>query len=141
MVYSNSTKIAEAFRDGRPARGNNTACDGDVVKLHGNRIAWRDELGQIWVTLAGWNTATTRDRVGSICCVVCSSAVGISSNWNRRTQRQDVMMRFRDKPPREVGEYEHVAIGPGPLGTLAVAHERGKLAQATAYLTGIAAAG
>lgn len=52
----------------RPAPiGNNTTAEWDyyniVVRYHGNQIAKLTETGEATVTLAGWNTPTTRDRV------------------------------------------------------------------------------
>ena len=58
--------IAQAFKTGKPLRRSNTHCTGDEVYLHGSRIAWRDEDGEVWVTLAGYNTLTTLARVNAI---------------------------------------------------------------------------
>jgi len=60
-----TAKIARAFAAGEPARGNRSASTGDSVVLHGSRIVWRDAAtpGAVWLSLAGWNTATTRDRI------------------------------------------------------------------------------
>lgn len=48
-----------------PRRIGNTVSDGLTLKLHGNTIAeWRD--GSLWVTTAGWNTSTTKDRLNGL---------------------------------------------------------------------------
>lgn len=60
------TRIASALRNGMKASGNNTTCDGREVWLHGSVIASVDHAGNIGVTLAGWNTSTTRARVNAI---------------------------------------------------------------------------
>jgi hypothetical protein len=39
-----------------------TSTDGAAIFLHGNKIVERREDG-IYVTLAGWNTTTTRERL------------------------------------------------------------------------------
>lgn len=37
-----------------------------VVALHGNRIAYIHQDGTVRITLAGWNTPTTRSRLNAI---------------------------------------------------------------------------
>lgn len=65
-----STRIAKAFLAGKPARAARTTTDGKAVYLHGNRIAWRDEQGDVHMTLCGWPTVTTRDRLNTICTLL-----------------------------------------------------------------------
>jgi hypothetical protein len=67
-----SLKIARAFADGVAASAARTRTDGHAVYLHNNLIAQRDPDGSIWVTLAGWGTVTTRDRVNTLCRVLGS---------------------------------------------------------------------
>lgn len=67
-----SLKIAAAFAAGVAASAARTSTDGQAVYLHGNRIAQREADGSVWVTLAGWGTVTTRDRVNTICRVLGS---------------------------------------------------------------------
>lgn len=57
--------IAHAFKDGVSKSINNTTTDGNAVYLHGNKIAEKTANG-LKVTLAGWNTPTTRERVNGI---------------------------------------------------------------------------
>ena len=59
-------KIAEAFKAGKPLDINNTSTDGRNVYLFGNHLARRSEQGAIEMTLAGWNTVTTRDRLNGL---------------------------------------------------------------------------
>jgi|TARA_S200002703_G_scaffold81620_1_gene70369 hypothetical protein len=59
-------KIANAFLAGDSLKIKNTETDGRSVWLHGNEIARRTADG-LEVTLAGWNTVTTRERVNGIC--------------------------------------------------------------------------
>jgi hypothetical protein len=59
------TKLTtEAFRAHQPLRVGNTETDGWTYKLHGNTIAEND--GPVMVSLRGWNTPTTRDRLNGI---------------------------------------------------------------------------
>lgn len=62
-------KIAKAFLEGRPAKASRTSTDGQTVWLHGNRIAYRDEDGHLCITMAGWPTVTTRERLNGILSV------------------------------------------------------------------------
>jgi len=65
-----SLEIARAFARGEKASAARTMTDGTTVWLHGNRIAWRDEDGSVRLTLAGWGTVTTRDRLNTLCFVL-----------------------------------------------------------------------
>lgn len=62
-----STTIARAFLDRRYAKGKRTVSLGSDLLLHGNRIAWHNPDGSISMTLAGWGTPTTRDRLNTLC--------------------------------------------------------------------------
>lgn len=60
-----SKKIAEAFKARKPASLQNTHTDGEAFFLHGNKIAeWR--ANELWISSAGWNTSTTRERLNAI---------------------------------------------------------------------------
>lgn len=64
----NITKqIAAAFKAGIKKANGNTMTDGKSVWLHGNKIA-ENRNGVLFVSLAGWNTNTTRERVNGILC-------------------------------------------------------------------------
>jgi hypothetical protein len=57
-----------AFLAGKRRVVGNMSTDGAVLKLHGNTIAMIDPVTRnISVTLAGWNTPTTRDRLNGLC--------------------------------------------------------------------------
>tara|TARA_R100000951_G_scaffold41458_1_gene34995 strand:- start:1050 stop:1343 length:294 start_codon:yes stop_codon:yes gene_type:complete len=60
-----TTQIAQAFKAGKPKTIGNTMTDGQAVWLHGNKIAEKQGNG-LRVTLAGWNTPTTRERVNGV---------------------------------------------------------------------------
>lgn len=58
-------KVCGAFMRRESARCGNTRTDGVTLFLHGNAIAkW--ENGELWVTMAGWQTPVTRDRLNSL---------------------------------------------------------------------------
>ena len=60
-------QIAEAFAEGRNKAISNTTCILGQVFLHGNRIAEKDpKTGDIYMSLSGWNTPTTRERLNGI---------------------------------------------------------------------------
>ena len=59
-------QIKTAFEKGESLKVGNTRTDGNRVWLHGNLIVERTETGNIFATLAGWNTPTTRERVNGI---------------------------------------------------------------------------
>ena len=62
-------QIAEAFKNGKSLTIKNTKTDGQSVWLYGNMIARKTDNG-LEVSLAGWPTVTTRERVSGICQVM-----------------------------------------------------------------------
>jgi len=61
-------KAVTAFLAGKTCCEGNTTCDGETLLLHGNPIARRDpESGVVTVTLAGWATPTTKERLNGLC--------------------------------------------------------------------------
>lgn len=58
-------KIANAFFAGDSLKIQNTETDGRSVWLYGNEIARRTADG-LEVSLAGWGTDTTRERVNGV---------------------------------------------------------------------------
>ena len=64
--------VVTAFINGRRASRGNTSTDGRRMYLHGNLIAERLADGSIWGTLAGWSTATTRERLNGLCLLLHS---------------------------------------------------------------------
>lgn len=62
--------IMTAFIKRKSCTRARTQTNGDVVTLHGNKIAWRERDGSISMTLAGWGTTTTRDRLNGLCMML-----------------------------------------------------------------------
>ena len=71
-------KIANAFNRGESKTIGNTCTDGQAVYLHGNKIAERNESG-VFMTLAGWNTTTTRERLNGI-----AQVLGFDVSFNQK---------------------------------------------------------
>ncbi len=58
-------RAVQAFLSHRAATVDNTHTDGQALYLFGNKIAEHSPQG-IRVTLAGWNTPTTRERLNGL---------------------------------------------------------------------------
>jgi P pilus assembly chaperone PapD len=75
-------QIANAFAQGNKLTIGNTSTEGSEhgfhVKLHGNTIALKNDSG-IYMTLAGWNTATTRERLNGI-----AQVLGLDASFTQR---------------------------------------------------------
>lgn len=76
-------------------KGNTATLNGEVF-LHGNKIA-KIEDGALLMTLAGWNTQTTRERLNGIADVFGSKerfqkkgdSVFLVSPWGKREIKDD----------------------------------------------------
>ena len=67
MARKITKTIAVAFNNRSSKTVNNTRTDGDSVWLHDNLIIRRNTTtGEIWFTLAGWGTPTTKERINGI---------------------------------------------------------------------------
>lgn len=60
--------MVTAFIEGRTKTSGNNFTDGKTLFLHGNPIAKRapEAMGGIYVTLAGWATPTTKERLNGL---------------------------------------------------------------------------
>lgn len=64
-------EICSAFEQRRKRTLGNTHTDGDALFLHGNKIAeWRGN--DKWITIAGWQTKTTKERLNGLAGVSLS---------------------------------------------------------------------
>ena len=61
-----SKSIANAFNKGERRSISNTVTDNDEVLLHGNRIMWKNDSGDICLSMCGWATPTTRERLNAL---------------------------------------------------------------------------
>ena len=57
--------ICKALMSGEPKSIGNTSTDGETMFLHGNPIARLKDKNLI-LSLAGWNTVTTRERINGL---------------------------------------------------------------------------
>ncbi len=60
-----TSEICRAFENRQSKRSGNSETDGTSLFLHRNKIAeWRD--GVLWITNAGWQSNTTRERLNGL---------------------------------------------------------------------------
>lgn len=67
--------VITAFKEHLPRKVGNTSTDGKVLKLHGNTIA-EYRHGELWITNAGWHSATTKERLNGLPDVSISQRKG-----------------------------------------------------------------
>lgn len=59
----------EAFYSNKRFKKANTSVEIDyerdqvILKLHGNKIAFKDTHGDLWIDTCNWDTITTRERL------------------------------------------------------------------------------
>ena len=61
-----TSEIRDAWLKGNAKSKGNTTTDGKSVWLHGNKIIDVNEKNEVLVSLAGWNTPTTKERCNNI---------------------------------------------------------------------------
>lgn len=82
-------EVCQAFIDRRPKTVGNSSTDGNTLYLHGNMIAnWRND-GKLELTLAGWPTPTTRERLNGLLSLL---------NCPRRFSQSKYVQYFGDSP-------------------------------------------
>lgn len=100
-------RIAQAFLHRRKAKGYATECDGERVMHYSTIIAWYDRGDVPWVTLAGYDTVTTKTRVNAIL-----TAFGYPGHFHHKRGK----LYLGDK---KVDASEPIPIT-GPLGAIAL---------------------
>lgn len=60
-----TSRVCSAFLNGYKLKVSNTETDGQSLWLHGNKIA-KKVNGEIWITSAGWETNTTKERLNGL---------------------------------------------------------------------------
>lgn len=60
-----SKQVVGAFVEGRSKSVANTWTDGQVLRLHGHVIAWRDR-NKILISTCGYYTQTTKERLNAL---------------------------------------------------------------------------
>ena len=73
-------KSIKAFYNREPFKKSNTIVEnieGVIkLKLHNNTIAKLDEVNELFITTAGWNTRTTRERLNGLNEVILGTNKG-----------------------------------------------------------------
>ena len=67
--------VCDAFMARQSHTCGNSHTDGTALFLHGNKIAeWRED--GLYITMAGWHTVTTRERLNGLMGVSVSQRKG-----------------------------------------------------------------
>lgn len=82
--------IGTAFAHGRKAKSGNTTTDGQSVYLHGNAIVKRVGL-DIFISLAGWPSNTTRSRIDDVLSCVGVDACVCQQNFKQILRRRQTV--------------------------------------------------
>ena len=107
MARQVTQAIADAWRDGVARKQGNTETDGQSVWLHGNKIVTRIRgTNEVWFSLAGWPTRTTRERINGI--------VPDVDLWCEQGQTRAVGFKFR-KDDIEVPDSGWVSCDTGQI--------------------------
>ena len=80
-----TAEITRAFEERRSLKIDNSRTDGDCLWLFENKIAeWRG--GNLWITDAGWDSKTTKERLNGLSGVRISARRGVwflnGREWN-----------------------------------------------------------
>ena len=81
--------IVSAFMRGDSKTVGNTRTDGDTIYLHDNAIAWRDGRDVV-ITLAGWGTVTTRERLNGLLDVIAPHLGIVQRNHEQFVQNMEL---------------------------------------------------
>jgi hypothetical protein len=96
-----TSEIVKAWARGDSLTVGNTSTDGNAIWLHGNAIAWKTgDADIIALTLAGWPTVTTRERLNGVL-----NFYGIDYRFAQRNF-EPVLILGRDVI--EISEFERV---------------------------------
>lgn len=115
--------MLNAFMERRTWQRDNTHVDGDRIYLHGNLIAERRESG-LWITLAGWPTRTTRDRLNALPGVQVYQRGGRSfitpavSFYPGGARPEDMTVEMTVRGWYKIGRADLYTVQPGPSGVL-----------------------
>jgi len=94
-------EIVQSWARGDCRTVGNTCTNGEAIFLHGHGIAWKGlEPDEIVLTLAGWNTVTTRERLNGVLNFYGMDYRFAQRNW------EPVLIIGRDVI--DIGEHEHV---------------------------------
>lgn len=95
-----TSEIVNAFMRGDSKTMGNSSTDGDTLWLHNNAIAWRDGRN-IVLTMAGWGSVTTRERLNGLLDVIAPHLAIVQRNHeqhilNRLENHSLTLLNTRD---------------------------------------------
>lgn len=93
-------KVVEALLDKKPLRMARTHTDGENLYLHGNLIATvtrypNGGIHEVKMTMAGWPTVTTRERLNGL---IQSVAQRVTGTWTNAGFFQKKGKQYYNKP-------------------------------------------
>lgn len=59
-------EAVDAFVNGYYYKKSNMEVTCGKMYLHGNRIAWFDMNGKLWISNCGWKSLTTKERLNAL---------------------------------------------------------------------------
>ena len=59
-------EAVDAFLNGYYYKKSNMEVTSGEMYLHGNKIAWLDANGQLWISHCGYRTNTTKERLNGL---------------------------------------------------------------------------
>lgn len=93
------SELLKAFRLGREFKSGNTTLEntdhGQVIRLHRNKIAQLDG-STLYLTSAGWETATTKSRLNAILSCLVPGARIYQEDFEWYLEINNHVERFQD---------------------------------------------
>jgi hypothetical protein len=93
------SELLKAFRLGREFKSGNTKLEntdhGQVIRLHGNKIAQFDG-STLYLTSAGWETATTKSRLHAILSYLVPGSRIYQEDFEWYLEINHYVVRFQD---------------------------------------------
>jgi len=83
MARKNTMKMVRALINGKQAFALNDSVMNGVWEYHGNKIAYYHD-GKLHVTLCGYGTVTTRERINQLLTSLGSGRVGFAQRNNKQ---------------------------------------------------------
>ena len=115
MARKETQEIVSALLNGVERRGARTTTDGTSLFLHGNKIAtvYRNPFGginRIEMTLAGWPTVTTRERLNGLIQAWAQRVTGTYTQAGFSQRKGKQFFRSVNGTDREITADEIVSI-------------------------------
>tara|TARA_R110000764_G_scaffold212847_1_gene299214 strand:+ start:230 stop:547 length:318 start_codon:yes stop_codon:yes gene_type:complete len=98
-------ETVKAFLNGKTKSMGNTVSTGNALLLHGHEIATRHDDGKISISMCGWGTVTTRERLNGLLRMV-----GASFSISQRNYSQCLVNHADLAIIKHISEHEHIHI-------------------------------